>query len=173
MTMKTILNPKKLATLLFTCLIGTFISTVSISAPPSVSKYNSDKTLMLTLQYSNNNYKVIAAKILNEKLPARFTNQHSQDLLNFNLKNQHGDILGEGNIANPNILRGVLAEFDNGLAHSEKSLEKSTFIVRFPYVEGMQVLGLLDQVTQDQQGPTGRSLAPMPAVNNLGFSEFL
>ncbi len=170
--MKLFLNMCKVTLLTLTTLSAFFISAVSLSAPPEEALQNSNKTLMLTLQFKQNDYTVLAAQVIDQKLPARYVNPQQADLLEFHLKNLQGDILGQGKIANPHVLRGVLHEHENGEPHGQQILDDSTFVVRFPYVEGMHVLGLLQDSLQN--GIQGRSSnQPAPITRNILFSNHL
>mgnify|MGYP000709067838 CR=1 FL=1 len=149
-----------------------FISAVSVSAPPEMASQTSNKTLMLTLQFKQGDYTVLDAQIMNEKLPALYVNPQHTDLLEFNLKNLQGDILGQGKIVNPHVLRGVLHEYENSEPHGQQTLDDSTFVVRFPYVEGMHVLGVLQDSLQNGVQARSSSL-PIPITRNILFSKHL
>ncbi len=170
--MKTFLKYCQLTTLVLTTVSATLISTISLSAPPQVKEQDSYKTLILTLQYAHDNYEVLNAQVINEKLPARHVNATDNELLNFHLKNLQGDILGQGKIANPHVLRGVLEEHGSDQAHGQQTLQHSTFVVRFPYVQGMQVLGLLEPSKASTLRGRSSTL-PAPITRNLLFSNML
>ncbi len=170
--MKTLLTLCKITALATSTITGVLLSAASLSAPPEVKSQESNKTLILTLQYSHNEYEVLNARILNEKLPARFQNGAQADLLAFNLKNGKGQILGQGKIANPHVLRSILQEHNNEEPHGEKTLQDSTFIVRFPYIEGMQILGLLEP-SQTSPSRARSGTLPAPLTRNLSFSNLL
>ena len=170
--MKTFLTLCKVSALALTTITGVLLSAMSLSAPPEIKIQNSHKTLILTLQYSHNEYEVLNARVLNEKIPARFLNGAKADLLAFHLKNSLGQILGQGKITNPHVLRGILQEHHNEQTHGEKTLQDSTFMVRFPYVEGMQVLGLLEP-SQPSSSRARSGTLPAPLTHNLSFSNLL
>jgi len=170
--MKTFLTLCKITALTASTITGGLLSAASLSAPPEVKGQDSNKTLILTLQYSHNEYEVLNARVLNEKIPARFQNGAQADLLAFNLKNGQGQILGQGKIANPHVLRGILQEHNNEQSHDEKTLQDSTFMVRFPYIEGMQVLGLLEP-SQPSSSRARSGTLPAPLTHNLSFSNLL
>jgi len=146
---------------------------MTFSAPPEVNVKNSEKTLILTLEYKDYIYEVVDANIVNERLPVRHANSHEAELLRFHIKSSKGDVLGGGEISKPNILRGVLSENNQDLSHSEESLSQATFVVRYPFVEGMKVLGIIDG-NNANQARSGRSLSqPASNSNDLDFSKML
>ena len=162
----------KITILTLSTLSAFFISAVSLSAPPEVAVQTSNKTLILTLQFKQGDYSVLDAQVINQKLPALYVNPQQADLLEFNLKNLQGDILGQGKIVNPHVLRGVLHEHETGESHGQQTLDNSTFVVRFPYVEGMHVLGVLQDSLQNGAKARSNSL-PVPITRNILFSNHL
>jgi len=133
-----------------------------------------EKTLMLKIEYVNESYEVMDAWLVAGKLPERKSvNSNGEDLV-FTLENKQGDLLGQGRMTNPAILRGVLAEKYDGVAHSEERQPQAIFILRYPYSEGMQILSLMKaQDLLQQFSSTGdAALAPVNAIK-LDFSQQL
>ncbi|NRB40745.1 MAG: hypothetical protein HRU20_20125 [Pseudomonadales bacterium] len=169
---------------LLNVLCSTLFSVSVFAAPPEVSSQQeksaapieseANKTLMLQVAYSDNSYHIIDAWVLNEKLPeTKSISTNAQDLV-FILKNQSGEMMGQGRINNPNILRGILAEEYDGESHSQQALQESVFVLRYPYTEGMQVLSLMKAENLiNQFSSRGKNNAKTAASIELNFSSQL
>ena len=131
------------------------------------------KTLILTVQYQQGVYSVINAMLVDGTFDERKSSATQEDNLVFNLKNQQGELLGQGRINNPNIVRGVFDEQGQEGAHSEQYMEDSVFVVRYPYREGMQVLSLMkEEDLLNQFSGRSRNTASKPAVE-IDFSNMI
>ena len=142
---------------------------------PMLEEVEQDKTLMLKVQYADNTFAVIDAWVLNEKLPERKARGSAEQGFVFMLKNKSGDMMGQGLVTNPNVLRGILKEHGENESHGEQQLEESIFIVRYPYQKGMNVLSLMkaEDLVTELNAVAGRSApAPAPSVE-LDFSSHL
>ena len=163
---------KILNTTIISFLIIMLNNSIALSAPPGISNENTDKTIILTLKLAGTEYRILDVNIINERLPSRHVHNDSNNI-NFNFENNQGVIMGKGSITNPNILRGILNEHNNDLPHSQEQLTDSTFILRYPYSEGMQILKLID-VNTGKQANSGRSLNQSTTTDvNLDFSNML
>ena len=164
---------KLLNTTIISILLTMLINSIALSAPPGISNENTDKTIILTLKLAGTEYRILDVNIIDERLPTRLVHNDDSNNIDFNFENDQGVIMGKGSITNPNILRGILNEHNNDLPHSQEQLTDSTFILRYPYSEGMQILKLID-VNTGKQANSGRSLNQSTTTDvNLDFSNML
>lgn len=118
-------------------------------------------TLLIKVHYSGTNYTVESVKHIEQNLPAfKKLNPKADDLI-FRLSNASDDLLGEGRIANPALIHGVLSD-EEGVDHEgHKSYvddKDGYFMLRYPYEEGMQFLELME--AQDVAVMKGVRAAP-------------
>lgn len=141
------------------------LSNLLIAAPSDLR--TQDKTLILTIQFNMGEYEVLNAKVVDGKIPSRKTMAQDEVQLLFYLKNEHGFVLGQGQVDNPNTLRGVFAQGEEQ-AHGEYQQMQSVFVVRYPYQQGMEVIALIEESNQTM----ARSASTVPA-QQLNFSQLL
>ena len=141
------------------------LSNLVIAAPSDLSAQ--DKTLILTIQFNMGEYEVLDAKVVDGKISPRKTMAQDEAQLLFYLKDQHGFVMGQGQLDNPNTLRGVFAPGEEQ-AHGEYQQTQSVFVVRYPYQQGMEVIALIEESNQ----PMSRSASAVP-VQHFNFSQLL
>ena len=143
------------------------VSSLVNAAPPG--EQSKAKTLILTIQNDMGAYQVLDAQVIVGDIPARKNMDKEEVALLFYLKDQHGSILGKGETGISSLIRGVLEEGDyDGHHHGEYKQEKSTFVLRYPYEQGMEIISLIEK----SDGPQARNAGAVPA-QQLDFSSKL
>lgn len=146
-------------------IVQMMVISVANAAPPGVKA--KAQTLILTIENNLGTYQVLDAQVVTGNIPPRKTiGEQERDLL-FYLKDQHGYVLGTGIIAHSQTIRGVLEEGSDH-SHGEYAQEKSVFVLRYPYEQGMAIISLIEQ----SKSPMARSAGSVPA-QQLDFSEKL
>ena len=147
----------KVATVLIT---GTFFLIIC----PLINANERAGTLMVMVNFTNENYSIKKAWVLKQNFPALSSYGSLSNDLVFQLTDFNNNEIKKVRIRNPRIIRiplipQVSAE-NSGESKNEheKHLEEGSFILRFPYYENVRYLNLLGSSTVEVG--SGRSSAP-------------
>ena len=147
----------KVATVLIT---GTFFLIIC----PLINANERAGTLMVMVNFTNENYSIKKAWVLKQNFPALSMYGSLQGDLVFQLADLRNNEIMKVRIRNPKIIRiplmpQVSAE-NSGESKNEheKHLEEGIFILRFPYYKNVRYVNLLGSSTVEVGG--GRSSAP-------------
>lgn len=103
-------------------------------------------TLLIKVHYSGSNYTVESVKHIDKELPPlKKVSQRADDLI-FRLSNASDQVMAEGRIDNPAVIRGVLVDGENADSEGHMSFVDDNdgyFLLRYPYEQGMQFLQLM------------------------------
>ena len=147
----------KVATVLIT---GTFFLIIC----PLINANERAGTLMVKINFINENYSIDKAWVINKNYPALSMYGSLQGDLVFQLADLRNNEIMKVRIRNPKIIRiplmpQVSAE-NSGESKNEheKHLEEGSFILRFPYYKNVRYVNLLGSSTVEVG--SGRSSAP-------------
>lgn len=100
------------------------------------------KTLMLKLEVSDSTYRLLDAWLIPRAFPATATlNAPDGGALNWEISSGSGVILAKGIIPDPQVVRAHFAE-SNKFSHNQSRSEKTTVVIRAPYIKEMQKLSI-------------------------------
>lgn len=141
------------------------VSSLVNAAPPGVKAKS--QTLILTIENNMGSYQVLEAQVVSGNIPPRKIIGEQERGLLFYLKDQHGYVLGQGSLSVSNSIRGVL-EKGSDHQHGEYEQDKSVFVLRYPYEQGMEIISLIEQSSASM----ARSMGAAPS-QQLDFSSKL
>ncbi len=95
------------------------------------------QTLLLTLQYQQNSFDVLSARLLTEKLPSRYTFISDADDLSYGSKTNKNQQIQD--IVDPTALAYILEDINNNSEFESKRVQGATMILRHPYDRYVQV----------------------------------
>jgi hypothetical protein len=148
-----------------------FIAILLVTMGISSSAHADDRTLILTLRGHDGVYEVIDAQIVDRVIPPRIARLERRDDLHFQLKDNNGNLLGQGSISNPVALRDVHS-MDGKEQHTEIQQRDAVFVLRYPYDEGMSVLSMINGDAPNTASNTQQKLSP-PASQDIMFGHLL
>lgn len=141
----------------------------ALSQPPGFSK-NEDKTLIITLRYSDDRYQVMNASVVNGNIPTKANHHLESGDLSVSFNTKDGEKISESMIENPFILRGILSNIESHEGHQTQVTSESTFVIRAPYQQGVEVMNIIKKENTIQ----GRSLTPSkPNSHSISLTEHL
>ena len=147
----------KVATVLIT---GTFFLIIC----PLINANERAGTLMVMVNFTNENYSIKKARVLKQNFPALSMYGSLQGDLVFQLADLRNNEIMKVRIRNPNIIRvplmpkGTAENSGESKNEHEKHLEEGSFILRFTYYKNVRYVNLLGSTAVEIGG--GRSSAP-------------
>ena len=147
----------KVATVLIT---GTFFLIIC----PLINANERAGTLMVIVNFTNENYSIKKAWVLKQNFPALSMYGSLQGDLVFQLADLRNNEIMKVRIRNPNIIRvplmpkGTAENSGESKNEHEKHLEEGSFILRFPYYKNVRYVNLLGSSTVEIS--SGRSSTP-------------
>ena len=136
----------KVATVLIT---GTFFLIIC----PLINANERAGTLMVMVNFTNENYSIKKAWVLKQNFPALSMYGSLQGDLVFQLADLRNNEIMKVRIRNPNIIRvplmpkGTAENSGESKNEHEKHLEEGSFILRFPYYKNVRYVNLLGSST--------------------------
>ena len=130
---------------------------------PSINADERTGTLMVKINFINEDYSIDKAWVINKNYPALSMYGSLQGDLVFQLADLRNNEIMKVRIRNPNIIRvplmpkGTAENSGESKNEHEKHLEKGSFILRFPYYKNVRYVNLLGSSTVEVG--SGRSSA--------------
>ena len=131
---------------------------------PSINADERTGTLMVKINFINEDYSIDKAWVINKNYPALSMYGSLQGDLVFQLADFRNNEIKKVRIRNPRIIRvplmpqGSAENSGESKNEHEKYLEEGSFILRFPYYKNVRYVNLLGSSTVEVGG--GRSSAP-------------
>ncbi len=113
-----------------TFLSASLLSLTSVLAAAQNIQYDTDKTLIITLQYQHGAFDIVNSRMLNEHLPKRYTYISKHDETNFQKGND-----AIQTIEDQNVVKKVISIVNTQAQYAAHRVAGASLIVRYPYQE--------------------------------------